>query len=108
MRGVPWWGLASSSTAPVLIVGGWTLAARLQPRHFDPVSSSISALAAAGATDRRVLTLALLGVGIRHVLTGLCPVPSTQEVPARASRISSASGIRSPAASRMLMPPDCP
>lgn len=76
MRGVPWWGLASSAAAPVLIVGGWTVAAALQPRHFDPVSSSISALAAAGATDRWVLTLALLGVGICHVLTGLALRPA--------------------------------
>ncbi len=71
MRGVPWWGLASSVAAPVLIVGGWTVAAGLQPHHFDPVSGSISALAAAGATDRWVLTLALLGVGACHMITGL-------------------------------------
>jgi hypothetical protein len=34
MRGVPWWGVVSSAAAPVLMVGGWTAAASLQPR-FD-------------------------------------------------------------------------
>ncbi len=76
MRGVPWWGLASSAAAPVLIVGGWTVAAGLQPHHFDPVSSSISALAAVGVTDRWVLTLALLGVGVCHVMTSLALRPA--------------------------------
>ena len=31
VRGVPWWGVVSSGAAPVLLVGGWTLAAWLQP-----------------------------------------------------------------------------
>jgi hypothetical membrane protein len=76
VRGVPWWGLASSAAAPVLIVGGWSVAAGLQPHHFDPVSGSISALAAAGVTDRWVLTLALLGVGACHIITGLALRPA--------------------------------
>ena len=45
MRGVPWWGVISAAAAPVLLIGGWTVAAGLQPR-FDPVSDTISALAA--------------------------------------------------------------
>jgi hypothetical protein len=32
MQGVPWWGVVSSVAAPVLMVGGWTAAADLQPR----------------------------------------------------------------------------
>ena len=31
VRGVPWWGLVSSAVAPVLLVGGWTVAAGLLP-----------------------------------------------------------------------------
>jgi hypothetical protein len=50
MQGVPWWGVAFSAAAPVLMVGGWTVAADLQPR-FDPVATTVSALAAPGATD---------------------------------------------------------
>jgi hypothetical protein len=46
VRNVPWWGLVSSAAAPVLMVGGWTEAARLQPEPVDPVADTISTLAA--------------------------------------------------------------
>jgi hypothetical protein len=59
VRGVPWWGLVSSAAAPVLLVGGWTVAAGLQPGSFDAVAATISSLAAVGAADRWVMTLAL-------------------------------------------------
>ena len=70
VRSVPWWGVASSALAPVLLAGGWTLAAGLQPGSFDAVSGTISALAARGAADRWVMTLALAGTGACHVVTG--------------------------------------
>ncbi len=76
VRGVPWWGVVSSAVAPVLLVGGWTVAAGLQPRSFDPVADTISALAALGATDRWVMTLALAGTGACYVLTGLALRPA--------------------------------
>ena len=31
VRGVPWWGVLSSVAAPVVLIGGWTVAAALQP-----------------------------------------------------------------------------
>ena len=76
VRGVPWWGVVSSAVAPVLLAGGWTVAAGLQPRSFNPVADTISSLAAQGATDRQVMTLALAGVGACHVLTGLALRPA--------------------------------
>jgi|SRR5450755_265500 hypothetical membrane protein len=76
VRGVPWWGLASSAVTPVLLVGGWTVAAGLQPRSFSAVTDTISALAAQGAADRWVMTLALAGVGVCYVLTGLALRPA--------------------------------
>ena len=76
MRGVPWWGLVSSAVAPVLLVGGWTLAAGLQPGSFDAVADTISSLAAQGAADRWVMTLALAGVGACYVVTGLALRPA--------------------------------
>ena len=51
MPGVRWWGRISAAAAPVLLIGGWTVAAGLQP-HFDPVSDTVSALAAVGTPDR--------------------------------------------------------
>ena len=46
MPRVPWWGLVSSVTAPVLLIGGWTVAAGVQPVPFDAVVRTISELAA--------------------------------------------------------------
>jgi hypothetical membrane protein len=68
--------VVSAAAAPVLLVGGWTLAARLQPGSFDPVADTISALAAVGAADRWVMTLALAAVGACYVITGLALRPA--------------------------------
>jgi hypothetical membrane protein len=76
VRGVPWWGLVSSAVAPVLLVGGWTVAAGLQPGSFNAVADTISSLAAEGAADRWVMTLALAGVGACHLVTGLALRPA--------------------------------
>jgi hypothetical membrane protein len=71
VRGVPWWGVISSAAAPVLLIGGWTVAAGLQPRSFNPVAETISALAAQDAADRWVMTSALLATGACYVTTAL-------------------------------------
>ena len=75
MRGVPWWGVISSAAAPVLLIGGWTVAAGLQPR-FDPMADTVSALAAIGATDRWVMSVVFLLVGACYILTGLALRPA--------------------------------
>jgi len=67
----PWWGLASSTAAPVLLIGGWTWAAARQEIGFDSLTQTISALAALDATDRWVMTSALAGVGLAHITTAL-------------------------------------
>jgi hypothetical membrane protein len=61
---VPRWGVVSSAASPVLLIGGWTVAATLQPRPFNQMADTISALAAIGATDRWVMTLIFLVVAI--------------------------------------------
>ena len=68
---VPPWALTSSAAAPVLLIGGWTLAASLQRPGFDSVRETISALAARGADHSWVMTAALGGVGVCHVVTAL-------------------------------------
>jgi hypothetical membrane protein len=68
---VPWWGRLSSVLAPVLLVGGWTLAASLQPEGFDSSQDTISALAALDASYRWVMTLAIAGTGACHLVTAL-------------------------------------
>ncbi|MEU9362239.1 DUF998 domain-containing protein [Streptomyces sp. NPDC048301] len=75
MRSVPWWVLLSSTSAPVLLVGGWSVSAELQGPGYDPASSTISILAADGARGYWVMTSALLALGACHAITacGLRP-----------------------------------
>lgn len=68
---MPWWGVASSVLAPVILIGGWTVAADLQPAPFNAVQRSISALGAVGMPYRWIVAAALLGVGVCHVITGI-------------------------------------
>lgn len=75
---VPWWGLVSSAAAPAALIGGWTIAARLQPASYSQVTGTISALAGHGATDRWVMTLAFAAVAVCHVLTGLALRPAAR------------------------------
>jgi hypothetical protein len=75
VREVPWWGLTSAAATPVLLVGGWTAAASVQP-HFDQVADTVSSLAAPGATDRWVMTLTFLLVGVCYIVTGLALRPA--------------------------------
>jgi len=67
--------VVSSGLAPVALIGGWTVAANLQPDSFSSVTDTISALAALGARDRWLMTGALIVVGLCHIATaaGLRP-----------------------------------
>jgi hypothetical membrane protein len=71
MSRVPWWAVLSAALAPVFLIGGWTLAAALQPAGFSSVRDTISALAGLGAADRWVMTAGLAGLGVSHVVTAL-------------------------------------
>jgi hypothetical membrane protein len=76
MRRVPWWAVLSSLAAPVLLIGGWTLAAAVQPLPFDSVVRTISELAARDTPHRWLMTSALVGLGLSHLATAgaLAPV----------------------------------
>jgi hypothetical protein len=76
VRNVPWWGLFSSGAAPVLMVGGWTVATSLQPRSVNPVAETVSELAAVGAAERWVMTATFLAVGLCYIATGLALRPA--------------------------------
>ena len=79
---VPWWARVSSLLAPVLLIGGWTLAAALQPGGFDSVTRTISELAALDAHQRWVMTVGIGGTGVCHLVTaaGLRPAARTGRV----------------------------
>ncbi|NMM23335.1 MAG: DUF998 domain-containing protein [Phycicoccus sp.] len=76
MRRVPWWALVSSLAAPVLLIGGWTIAAAVQPVRFDSVVRTISELAARDTPHRWLMTSALAGVGVSHVVTAFALRPA--------------------------------
>ncbi|WP_203819132.1 DUF998 domain-containing protein [Paractinoplanes ferrugineus] len=67
----PWWALLSAAAAPVVLIGGWSVAAQRQPRGYDSTVATISSLAARDANDRWLMTLALVGVGVCHGVTAL-------------------------------------
>ena len=76
MRGVPWWGVVSSAVTPVLLIGGWTIAAGLQQQPFDPIRQSVSTLAGVGAADRWVMTVAFIVIAACYITTAVALRPA--------------------------------
>jgi hypothetical protein len=69
MRLVAWWALLSSTCAPVLLVVGFTTATLLEEPGYNPVTQTISVLAAGGPPGYWVLTATLVAVGACYVAT---------------------------------------
>ena len=76
-----------AAAAPVLLVGGWTLAAARQPSSYDSRTDTISQLAAVGATDSWIMTLVFAAIGVCYVLIAV----AVRE-PALPGRIALATG----------------
>lgn len=81
-RPVPWWAVVSAALAPVALIGGWLVAAAVQPASYDPVRQTISVLAGHAAEHRSLMTAALAVVGGCHLVTaaGLRSVRSAARV----------------------------
>jgi hypothetical protein len=75
------WAVASAALSPVATIGGWLVAESLQPPTYSPLGSTITGLAGLGATDRWIMTIALLVVGACYFATAAC-LPAVR-VPAR-------------------------
>jgi len=75
VKTVPWWAVTAAGAAPVLLVGGFVIAAAMQPGSYNPVRDTISDLAERGATDPWVMTTALACLGLCYLLAafGLRP-----------------------------------
>ena len=73
---MPWWGAVCSAAAPVLLAAGSTIGGHLQPRPYNAMTSTVSALAALGAADRWVMTLAFAAAGACEIVTGLALRPA--------------------------------
>ena len=67
---VPWWGLSAAVATPVALVGGWLWAGSVT-RGYDPVRSSVSALAAGDAPSRWLMTAALVLTGLGYLVTAV-------------------------------------
>jgi hypothetical membrane protein len=77
-----------AAAAPVLLIGGWTVAAARQPpKTYDSRTDTISALAAEGATDRWIMTLVFAAIGLCYVL-----IATAVRGPAIPGRIALATG----------------
>jgi hypothetical membrane protein len=66
------WALASTALAPLAMIAAWLVAEAAQPPAYSPLQSSISGLAALGATDRWIVTDALFLVGACYFVTAAC------------------------------------
>ncbi len=67
---VPGLAVGTALLAPVALVGGWLMAGTLQPASYSPMRQTMSVLAGESATDRWVMTAALLLVGSCQITTG--------------------------------------
>ncbi|MFF8882979.1 DUF998 domain-containing protein [Streptomyces flaveolus] len=69
MRTVPRWALFTSGCAPILLIGGWAVAALLTGPAYDPSTQTISVLGSYGASGFWVMNGAFLALGLCHLLT---------------------------------------
>ena len=66
------WAVVSTALTPLVMTVAWLVAEALQPPSYSPLHSSISGLAALGATDRWLVTDALFLVGACYFVTAGC------------------------------------
>lgn len=78
MKSKPWWGQASSIASPIFLVAGFTLAASQQPTAYDSWRDTISALAARSAAASWIMTAALYGLGLCHIVTSFALLPAAR------------------------------
>ncbi len=67
--GHPRLAVASALVPPIALIGGWSVAAALQPAGYSAVHESISALAASTTPHRWVMTTGLILTGAGHLVT---------------------------------------
>lgn len=69
---VPWWTALAAIGVPVVLIGGWTVGALLQPAgSYDWTTKSISALASDNAADHWFMTASFVLYGLCQLLTAL-------------------------------------
>ncbi|HSP36721.1 MAG TPA: DUF998 domain-containing protein [Frankiaceae bacterium] len=61
--------LVPAALAPLVLVGGWSLAESAQADSYDPLRDTLSALAGLGAAHHGIMTSALILLGLAHLGT---------------------------------------
>jgi hypothetical protein len=115
---VPWWGVVSSAASPVLMAGGWTIAAMLQPPSFNPVANTVSSLillawfVAELVTAAKQVGLAERAVGAAQTIWPLAVVLSCRAAAASGRHAQEAAGLSRArdlgGFSKLLPPPSRP
>jgi hypothetical protein len=57
------WAIISAGLAPILLTGAYLIAGILQPTSYNPVRTTISAMAGHAGTDRWVMTAGIVLTG---------------------------------------------
>jgi hypothetical membrane protein len=63
------WAIISAALAPVLLTGGYLVAGALQPASYNPMRTTISAMAGQAGTDRWIMTGGILLTGGCYLVT---------------------------------------
>jgi hypothetical protein len=70
-RPVAPWAMASSALSPLLLVGAWAVADNRQPSSYSPVRQTMSVLAGHAATDRWIVTGAMVLASACYLVSAL-------------------------------------
>jgi hypothetical membrane protein len=70
-RAVAGWAIASAALSPLLLVGAWAVADNRQPPPYSPVRQTMSVLAGHAATDRWIVTGAIVVASACYLVTAL-------------------------------------
>jgi hypothetical protein len=70
-RTVAGWAIASSALSPILLVAAWAVADSRQPSSYSPVRQTMSVLAGHAATERWIVTGAMVVVSACYLMTAV-------------------------------------
>jgi Protein of unknown function (DUF998) len=65
------WAIASAALSPILLVGAWAVADNRQPAPYSPVRQTMSVLAGHAATDRWIVTGAIVVASVCYLVTAM-------------------------------------
>ncbi|MEV4621474.1 DUF998 domain-containing protein [Asanoa sp. NPDC049573] len=82
---MPGWAVITAILAPVFLLGGLVLATARQSASYSSTRDTISSLSGFGATNRWIMVLGFIGLGLSFVGTGIGLRPA--ETPGRVAMV---------------------